>query len=142
MRHVQDAAARGDERARLALDVFVHRLAKAVAGLVTSLERLDALVFSRRHRGEQRDRPPPGPGPPRLPRPSRDPEAKRRATAGRPGPDQPSRPRAQALVVPDRRGLMIARDTARLIRPRPGSRPFLGRGPCRRTVCLWSAIGC
>ena len=46
MRLVQDAAARGDERARLALDVFVHRLAKAVAGLVTSLDRLDALVFT------------------------------------------------------------------------------------------------
>src|SRR5207245_529070 len=46
MRTIQDAAARGDERARLALDVFVHRLAKAVAALVTSLERLDALVFT------------------------------------------------------------------------------------------------
>src|SRR5207248_11300956 len=46
MRTIQDAAARGDERARLALDVFVHRLAKAVTGLVTSLERLDALVFT------------------------------------------------------------------------------------------------
>ena len=46
MRLVQDEAARGDERARLALDVFVHRLAKAVAGLVTSLDRLDALVFT------------------------------------------------------------------------------------------------
>ena len=46
MRAVQDAAAAGDERARLALDVFVHRLAKAVAALVTSLDRLDALVFT------------------------------------------------------------------------------------------------
>ena len=46
MRAVQDAAAGGDERARLALDVFVHRLAKAVAGLVISLDRLDALVFT------------------------------------------------------------------------------------------------
>jgi acetate kinase len=46
MRVVQDAAAAGDERARLALDVFVHRLAKAVAALVTSLGRLDALVFT------------------------------------------------------------------------------------------------
>jgi acetate kinase len=36
MRTVQDAAARGDERARLALEVFVHRLAKAIAGLVTA----------------------------------------------------------------------------------------------------------
>src|SRR5205823_1600864 len=33
MRAIQDAAACGDGRARLALDVFVHRLAEAVAGL-------------------------------------------------------------------------------------------------------------
>jgi acetate kinase len=46
MRSIQDAAAAGDERAQLAIDVFVHRLAKAVAGLVTSLDRLDALVFT------------------------------------------------------------------------------------------------
>ncbi len=46
MRAVEAAAAAGDARARLALDVFVHRLAKAVAALVTSLDRLDALVFT------------------------------------------------------------------------------------------------
>jgi acetate kinase len=46
MRAVAAAAAAGDNRARLALDVFVHRLAKAIAGLVVSLERLDALVFT------------------------------------------------------------------------------------------------
>ena len=46
MRAVQEAAARKDERAQLALDVFVHRLAKAIAALVTSLARLDALVFT------------------------------------------------------------------------------------------------
>jgi len=46
MRAVTVAAAGGDERARLALDVFVYRLAKAVAGLVVALERLDALVFT------------------------------------------------------------------------------------------------
>ena len=37
MRTVQTAAAQGDERAQLALDVFVHRLAKAIAGMFTSL---------------------------------------------------------------------------------------------------------
>jgi acetate kinase len=46
MRTVVAAAADGNERARLALDVFVHRLAKAIAGLVVGLERLDALVFT------------------------------------------------------------------------------------------------
>ena len=46
MRTVEAAAARGEERAQLALEVFVHRLARAIAGLVTGLERLDALVFT------------------------------------------------------------------------------------------------
>ena len=46
MRTVEDAAAGGHERAQLALDVFVHRLSKAVAGLVVGLQRLDALVFT------------------------------------------------------------------------------------------------
>jgi acetate kinase len=46
MRTVADAAADGNERAQLALDVFVHRLAKAIAALVVGLQRLDALVFT------------------------------------------------------------------------------------------------
>jgi acetate kinase len=46
MRTVAAAAAGGNERARLALDVFAYRLAKAIAGLVVALERLDALVFT------------------------------------------------------------------------------------------------
>jgi acetate kinase len=36
----------GRERARLVLEVFVYRLAKAIAGMVVGLERLDALVFT------------------------------------------------------------------------------------------------
>src|SRR6202043_2611516 len=46
MRTVEAAAAGGNERARLALEVFVHRLSKAIAGLVVGLERLDAVVFT------------------------------------------------------------------------------------------------
>jgi acetate kinase len=46
MRTVEAAAAAGNERARLALEVFVHRLCKAIAGLVVGLQRLDALVFT------------------------------------------------------------------------------------------------
>ena len=114
MRHVQDAAAGGDVRARLALDVFVHRLAKAVAGLVTSLERLDALVFtggigenSALVRGLVLARL-------RFLGLAEDPDANAvhgRSTGGRisrPGP-------VQALVIPTDEELMIARDTARLI---------------------------
>ena len=117
MRHVQEGAAGGDERARLALDVFVHRLAKAVAGLVTSLERLDALVFtggigenSVIVRGLVLARL----GFLGL---AEDPEANAghgQSTGGRisrPGP-------VQALVIPTDEELMIARDTARLIAAR------------------------
>jgi acetate kinase len=46
MRTIAAAAATGNERARLALEVFVHRLAKAIAGLVVGLQRIDALVFT------------------------------------------------------------------------------------------------
>ena len=43
---LERAAADGDERARLALDVFTHRVAQAVAAMATSLGGLDALVFT------------------------------------------------------------------------------------------------
>jgi acetate kinase len=39
-------AGEGNGRAGLAVEVFVHRLSKAVAGLVVGLQRLDALVFT------------------------------------------------------------------------------------------------
>ena len=118
MRAVQDAAAGGDERARLALEVFVHRLAKAIAGLVTSLERLDALVFtggigenSAVVRGLVLARlgflglaEDPGAN-----------AAHGRATGGRISRPAPVR----ALVVPTDEELMIARDTARLVSAHP-----------------------
>ena len=43
---MQQAAAAGDERAALAVEVFVYRLAKHIAALVVALGRLDALVFT------------------------------------------------------------------------------------------------
>ena len=46
MRTVEAAAAEGNERARLAVTVFVHRLAKAIAAMVVGLGRVDALVFT------------------------------------------------------------------------------------------------
>jgi acetate kinase len=46
MRTVEAAAAAGNERAQLAVEVFVHRLAKAIAALVVGLQRLDALIFT------------------------------------------------------------------------------------------------
>ena len=46
MRTVEAAAAAGNERAQLAVEIFVYRLAKAIAGLVVGLQRLDALIFT------------------------------------------------------------------------------------------------
>ena len=46
MRTIEAAAAKGNERAQLALEVFVYRLSKAIAGMVVGLGRLDALVFT------------------------------------------------------------------------------------------------
>ena len=120
MRTVEAAAAAGDQQAELALEVFVHRLAKAVAGLVTSLERLDALVFT----GGIGENSPVVRG--RVLRRlgflglADDPVANARhgrSTGGRisrPGP-------VQALVVPTDEELMIARDTGRLIADRPAA---------------------
>ncbi len=120
MRTVEAAAARGDQRAQLALEVFVHRLARAIAGLVTSLERLDALVFT----GGIGENSPVVRG--LVLRRlgflglAEDPEANAehgRSTGGRisrPGP-------VQALVVPTDEELMIARDTTRLVTARPAA---------------------
>jgi acetate kinase len=113
MRAVEAAADR-DERARLALEVFVYRLAKAVAAMAVGLERLDALVFtggigenSVTVRGLVLARL----GFLGL---AEDPGANARhgrATGGRISPDGP----VLALVVPTDEELMIARDTARLV---------------------------
>lgn len=46
MRSLLESRARGSSRAALAIDVFCHRLAKAVLGLCAGLERVDALVFT------------------------------------------------------------------------------------------------
>jgi len=45
-RALEAAADQGHEGAQLALDVFVHRLARHIGALATSLPRLDALVFT------------------------------------------------------------------------------------------------
>ncbi len=45
-RELEAAAEYGHAGARLALDVFVHRLARHIGGLTTALRRLDAVVFT------------------------------------------------------------------------------------------------
>jgi acetate kinase len=46
MRQVQEAAKAGNARARLAFDVFVHRLRQAVGAMAATLGGVDALVFT------------------------------------------------------------------------------------------------
>ena len=46
MREIEKAAAKGNKRAQLAVDMFVGRAAGGIAGVATTLPRLDALVFT------------------------------------------------------------------------------------------------
>ena len=46
MREVEWAAARGNKRARLAIELFVRKAAAGIAAAATSLPRLDGLVFT------------------------------------------------------------------------------------------------
>ena len=46
VRELEERASGGDEAARLALAMFAHRAAAGIAAVATSLERLDAIVFT------------------------------------------------------------------------------------------------
>lgn len=46
MRQITTAAAAGNSQAQLALDMFIHRLRSGIGAMLTSLDRLDALVFT------------------------------------------------------------------------------------------------
>lgn len=46
MRRLGELAEDGHEQAKIAIDVFVFRLAKYIAAMMTSLEQLDALIFT------------------------------------------------------------------------------------------------
>ncbi len=46
MRDVLEAAAAGDERARLALDIYCYRLRKYVGAYAAAMGGLDVLVFT------------------------------------------------------------------------------------------------
>ena len=46
MRDVEEAAAAGNERAQLALDIFYYEVPKIIASYIVALQGLDALVFT------------------------------------------------------------------------------------------------
>jgi acetate kinase len=119
MRAIAAAAAEGDQRARLAIDVFTYRVAKAVAALVVGLGRLDALVFTggigendasvRRKIIERLG----------FLGLTEDPAANEdhgRSTGGRVTVDVDGSSAPVALTIPTDEELLIARDTARLVR--------------------------
>jgi acetate kinase len=114
MRTVEAAAAEGNERAGLALEVFVYRLSKAIAGLVVGLERLDALVFTGgigENSAVVRSLVLGRLGFLGLAEDAQANAGHGRHTGGRISPPGP----VLALVVPTDEELLIARDTARVI---------------------------
>ncbi|WP_421658571.1 acetate kinase [Leptothermofonsia sp. ETS-13] len=46
MRQVSEAAAKGSQRARLALDMYIHRLQAGIGSMLAGLKGLDVLVFT------------------------------------------------------------------------------------------------
>jgi len=46
MREIKNAIAFGNQRAQLALDIYIHRLKKAIGAMLTTLGGLDVLVFT------------------------------------------------------------------------------------------------
>jgi acetate kinase len=125
MRQVQEAAGHGNPRARLALDIYAHRLRQEIGALTATLGGLDALVFTAGV-GEH--------------------SAEVRATACRgleclgleldPAANAACRPdidvaapasRARILVIATREDLTIVRETVRVLAEEASARE--GRGP-------------
>ena len=46
VRDILDAMRKGNERAKLAFDIFIHRLASGIGSMAASLSGIDVLVFS------------------------------------------------------------------------------------------------
>ena len=122
LRNLQAAAAKGDEKAALAIEIFCRAIRKTIGSYAAVLGGIDLLVFtggigenSVIVRGLVLARL----GFLGL---AEDPAAN--AGHGRSAGGRISRPGpVQALVVPTDEELMIARDTVRLIAVRPGGRP-------------------
>jgi acetate kinase len=122
MRTLLELESGGHARARLAIEVFCYRLAKALLGLTAALPALDALVFTGGI-GENSA-------------PVRERTVRLLAVAGVALDDRlnadhgrssrsvisQSTSRVTLLVVPTHEELVIARETARLLRPANASR--------------------
>jgi acetate kinase len=115
MRTLLEAAERGDARAKLAIEIFVHRLAKGLLGLCASLERVDALVFTGgigEHAATVRAD---TLAAMRILRPELDHELNRTHGAAARGRITKEGSPLLALVIPTNEELVIAREAARLV---------------------------
>lgn len=115
MRDVEEAAAKGHERAELALAIFAHHARKYIAALATSLDdRVDAVVFTAgigENGSEIRERICKGLG---FMGVWVDPERNR--VRGKEAIISPEGAPVKVMVVPTNEELMIALDTERIVR--------------------------
>jgi len=118
MRKLLEAEAAGNERAKLAVDMFCYRLRKYIASYVGALGGLDALVFTGgigENAAAVRERSVTGLATMGV---SIDPAANALAR-GREADVAPPGPGCRVLVVPTNEELLIARDTYRIVRGLP-----------------------
>jgi acetate kinase len=114
MRTLLELRARGDDRARLAIEVFCYRLAKAILAQCAGLSRIDALVFTGgigEHAAEVRAQ---TLGHLRVLGARLDDELNRVHGAEQQGRITSEASALLALVIPTNEELVIARETARL----------------------------
>jgi acetate kinase len=118
MRKLLEAEAAGSDRARLAIDVFCHRLRKYVGSFVAVLGGLDALVFTGgigENAPAVRARAVAGLDAMGI----RVDEARNAGVRGGEADVSPADAACRVLVVPTNEELLIARDTYRIVRGLP-----------------------
>jgi acetate kinase len=118
MRKLLEAEAAGNERAKLAVDMFCYRLRKYIASYVGALGGLDALVFTGgigENAAAVRERSVAGLLAMGV---AIDPAANAQAR-GREADIAPPGPGCRVLVIPTNEELLIARDTYRIVRGLP-----------------------
>jgi len=116
MRRLLELRAQGNDRARLAIEVFCYRLAKSILGLCAGLSRVDALVFTGgigEHAAPVRAQ---TLGHLRVLGAEVDDERNRVHGAEHGGRITRDSSRLLSLVIPTNEELVIARETARLTR--------------------------
>jgi acetate kinase len=118
MRKLLEAEAAGNDRARLAVDMFCYRLRKYIASYIGALGGLDALVFTGgigENAAAVRERSVAGLATMGV---AIDPAANAQAR-GREADVAPPGPGCRVLVIPTNEELLIARDTYRIVRGLP-----------------------